>query len=588
MSGKRYCAVLGELTFNTALHIGVGRGGVGTDSPLRRNNRGEIILPGTAMAGALRSLATRLAPYLSLPDGKRSTCLALEPKQPEDTQNSKTPQICGCPVCHLFGEIRPNENAAERLGGRASRLWVYDAAMRHATGTFVRDGVGIDRETGTAARAGRVKFDQEILPAGAVFAIRLELDDASEEDQMLLAATLAEWMAGRSWLGGGAGRGLGNATLTNVRYVKNSMADSKELLTFLKSTDPVSSAQEEPAWLASNLTQARARVDLGGKPFVETEFDLQFEGLFLTQDATAAGMLGFDHVSLIDGVPGFTPGLKPVLPGSGLRGALRSHAERIARTLASYQAMQKGKAEGAAQIFKNTCPACNPLQDNPKLPLARCSELNNLPPRTEPSDDQLCLGCRLFGSSQRGSRLRVMDAPISGEPIWKAVDFLAIDRFTGGSLEGAKFDAAALWKPTFRVRLFLEEPEDWELGWMALVLRDLFEGYIPIGFGAAKGFGHALGKNLTLRCGFLSDKDWGGLAREKELQGAAGFYRMAAFTHPDWQTGMTEVTNWTKRFLSELSGVKRRQEFLEPLQVDTYFDKLESLYPMDGKEDHHA
>jgi len=81
------------------------------------------------------------------------------------------------------------------------------------------------------------------------------------------------------------------------------------------------------------------------------------------------------------------------------------------------------------------------------------------------------------------------NAPFVGEKVeLKALDFLAIDRFTGGGRDTAKFDAVVLWKPKFRVRLFLENPEPWELGWLALVLRDLHDGLTTVGFGAAKRF----------------------------------------------------------------------------------------------------
>lgn len=65
------------------------------------------------------------------------------------------------------------------------------------------------------------------------------------------------------------------------------------------------------------------------------------------------------------------------------------------------------------------------------------------------------------------------DASLIGEPVYKMLDFLAIDRFTGGGSDGAKFDALALWQPAFKVRLFFDNPEAWEWGWLALVLRDL-------------------------------------------------------------------------------------------------------------------
>lgn len=584
MEHKHYCAVTGKLTFSTALHVGVGQGEVGTDAPLRRNEKGEVILPGTALAGALRTMATRLAAQINFAGQSRPICLAL-------IGGRRGRETCDCPVCHLFGEIYPGED--ETSGGRASRLWVFDAPMVEAPLSFIRDGVGIDRSTGAAARAARAKYDFEILPAGAEFTLRFELEDGSENDQILLAAVLAEWQAGRIWLGGGVSRGLGNASLSQVHYYKNDLQSGPSLLNYLKSPDPITSAYEEEDWLHRFSTEARSQARVGKPPFIEVTFSLEFDGLFLTQDTTASGMLGFDHVSLLDGAPGSTKPLRPVLTGAGLKGALRSHAERIARTLAAYQAFQQTDPLTA---FLNTCPACNPLQDQPDLPLTKCSQVNDLRRYSEAQDQDLCLACQLFGSSQRGSRLRVMDAPLSGEPVWKAVDFLAIDRFTGGGVEGAKFDAAALWRPTFKVSLFLEHPQEWELGWLALVMRDIAEGNISFGFGAAKGFGRASAQDFLVHCGFIGEDEWESQAILHEIKDAPGFYRLAQFDAKDWGTTKPFVKDWVNSFLHKVKTFSRQANALRPLKKDTYFiredqmidQNLVKLYPLHLQEDYHG
>ena len=128
----------------------------------------------------------------------------------------------------------------------------------------------------------------------------------------------------------------------------------------------------------------------------------------------------------------------------------------------------------------------------------------------EGAEDKLCLACRLFGSTWNGSRLRVEDAPFKeGAKVeYKVLDFLAIDRFTGGGRDSAKFDALALWKPQFSVRLFLDNPEPWELGWLALTLRDLQDGLTTVGFGHAKGFGQCTIEDQKLTIGLLHDDDF--------------------------------------------------------------------------------
>lgn len=586
MNTKTFFAIIGNLTFKTALHIGTGKGYAGTDSPFRRNEEGKIILPATALAGHLRSTATYLLADINLPGSKRSSCLALT------TEN----KVCGCPVCHLFGEVNPGEKDDPETGGRASRLWMFDSHLKQGSDLYIRDNVGIDRVTGAAARAGRVKFDQEILPAGAAFTFHLELEESSEMDQILLAAVLSEWMAGRVWLGGGKGRGLGNAVLSDVACLKNGLADAKDLLAYLKSDDLLSSAQSDTGWLSQQTTLARSYAKSDQFPFVEIEFNLNMDGLFLTQDTTLASITGFDHASLIDGIPDNNKNLKPVMPGSGIRGVLRSHAEKIARTLATNIS---NKDNYPTETFLRICPACNPLQDNANLPLAKCSEINQLEQGAKPTEKDLCLACQLFGNAQSGSRLRIADAPLEGEPIWKAIDFLAIDRFTGGGLNGAKFDAVALWRPTFHVRIFLEKPEEWELGWMAHVIRDLQEGRLPFGFGPAKGFGQAKASDIFVRCGFLSDTQWGHLASEHEVKDNFGFYRLAQFSDHDWNVARSQVLSWLKAFNEKVKAFSRQEGNLAILRSDSYFEsnpdgttpshkaKIRNLYPIISKEVHH-
>jgi len=93
-------------------------------------------------------------------------------------------------------------------------------------------------------------------------------------------------------------------------------------------------------------------------------------------------------------------------------------------------------------------------------------------------------------------------------------DFLAIDRFTGGGRNNAKFDVLALWQPRFTARLRLENPQPWELGWLALTLRDLAEGWLTLGFGAAKGFGKVTVSTWSATFGFIQPGDLPVTSRE--------------------------------------------------------------------------
>lgn len=625
----RFQAITATLKLRTPLHVGTGRGTETADDLLRRDARGRLLIPGTALAGALRSIATRLAPRL----GDPNDCLALI------GSDASTSPACRCLTCRLFGTVNPKDEA-RREGesqeewlnrtGRATGVLIYDAVLETAD-VQIRDGVGIDRTTGAAARREHVKFDLEVLPAGAEFKLRIELDRRLGESEaiqskavQLLAAALAEWQAGRGVVGGRVARGLGAFDLNHVRFITRDLAKVDTLMTFLRDGPPWDAKDDEDsAWIAEKVKSvsvipARAKPDLPvARSWALAEFTLAATGPFLTHDLTQAGRSGFDHAPVL---AAYTPaqelppgsGLRgvPVLPGSSLRGVLRSQAERIARTLVTLGAWEQSADPARQQkAFWSHCPACNPLTTKTTDEVASCNSFvkswSKTLPRTERekleregAKDRLCLACRLFGSTWNGSRLRVEDAPFKkGARLeYKVMDFLAIDRFTGGGRDSAKFDALALWKPQFSVRLFLDNPEPWELGWLALTLRDLQDGLTTVGFGRAKGFGQCKLEDRKLTIGILHDSDFPlpevtADAQDRGVLAAAsaagqrllaikrapsGVFQTVAYDagrQADW---LALANGWVKAFKAEILAHPRCDEF--PLTADSYFKRVSANY----------
>ena len=257
------------------------------------------------------------------------------------------------------------------------------------------------------------------------------------------------------------------------------------------------------------------------------------------------------------------------MAGAGLRGVLRSHAERIARTLATLEA-------DGQEAFCKTCPACSPVESRAESPLASCDSLlrkAEVSANEEVVDHQLCLACRLFGSTRRGSRLVVEDAlyqPTQQQekPVLKMLDFLAIDRFTGGGADGAKFDALALWKPAFAFRLYLDNPKSWELGWLELVLRDMVAGWLHVGMGTAKGFGRVKLLNLHRTLGYFSRADIDDLSLKAEGQRTDdSLYWEMPFT-----LTLDQAKIWADDFRKIVkTDCHRSENGLPPLEVDSYF-----------------
>lgn len=152
------------------------------------------------------------------------------------------------------------------------------------------------------------------------------------------------------------------------------------------------------------------------------------------------------------------------LPGSSLKGVFRSYAEKIARTV--------------------NVKCCNPFDDT------FCGKKLEKQNNGGVIHKQSCLICRVFGSTAAASRIKFNDAylPNGQNPLTETRTGVAIDRVLGSVAHGP-FDFEVITRGTFRTTIHLRNFELWQLGLLALVLRDLEEGLIPIGFGKSRGLG---------------------------------------------------------------------------------------------------
>jgi CRISPR-associated RAMP protein (TIGR02581 family) len=180
------------------------------------------------------------------------------------------------------------------------------------------------------------------------------------------------------------------------------------------------------------------------------------------------------------------------LPGSSLKGVLRSHAERIARTF---------KQEAACDPFadKGEMMSCGRIFDK----MAKRSQRPNNPITYQYS----CLICKLFGSTGFAGRLATTDAYAVGEPPRpQRRDGVGIDRFTGGAARGAKFELEVVTEGTFATTLHLRNFELWQLALTGFLLQDLKDGLIRIGMGKSRGLGKVRGEVKQVRLDFLGPR----------------------------------------------------------------------------------
>ena len=184
------------------------------------------------------------------------------------------------------------------------------------------------------------------------------------------------------------------------------------------------------------------------------------------------------------------------LPGSSLKGVLRSQAERIARTLSN-------NGEAACDPFakkEDREPSCSACFDKRKE--EKKEEIN-----TPIAYQDSCLICKLFGSTWVAGRLATTDAYAVGEPPQpQQRDGVGIDRFTGGAAYGAKFDLEVIAEGTFATTLHLRNFELWQLALVGFLLQDLKDGLIRLGMGKSRGLGKVQGEVQEVRLDFLGAK----------------------------------------------------------------------------------
>lgn len=433
--------ITAEAVLESAAHFG-GQGDGLTDMPLIRDARdGTPLLPGTSLAGALRGcLADYLVGYTS----------------PEPAE-----------VARLFGGSRGDDLGAQSL------LIVFDSLGQLPPGrsSEIRDGVSINTTTGTAEE--HKKFDFEVLPPGTVFPLRLELlvENTAQESQLvgLLAACLQALETGELTIGMRRSRGLGRFSARNWRASRYDLSSSGGWLEWLLSDHehPIPAGKAPQPDLGSALRNACGSAQW--RTFEDQRKRLICD-LFLKQQG---GVLVRSPGLTPDApdVTHLTSGGQRVIPGTGLAGALRARALRIARIVRA----RHGDAEHwVEELFG---------------------------PRTKEEER--------MEASLWSSRIRISESTLrNGKPLGPSR--VRIDRFTQGVVPAALFDEEPWFGSETSIRVELRNPQDGEIGFVLLLIKDLLTGDLPVGGTASVGRGAFTGRaTLRLPDGLVADIELG-------------------------------------------------------------------------------
>ncbi len=249
--------ITADLLMERPLHIGKGTSlePIGTDLPIIKDVLRIPYIPGSSLKGVLRAFAERLLRTFNemnyKHDGKPIwACNPLDDKERcipskrninpsrksieelEDEAKNGSNKINdekltnlilsnSCTACLIFGS-----------GVIASRIYFKDAYLTNKGDLLrlseIRDGVAIDRDTGTAKSGA--KFDYEIVPSGAQFGIEIILENIEEWEAGLFFTLLRSWERGELALGGKSTSGLGWNKLDGI---KTEMVNGSNLLDYV-------------------------------------------------------------------------------------------------------------------------------------------------------------------------------------------------------------------------------------------------------------------------------------------------------------------------------------------------------------------
>lgn len=531
--------IYGTLQAETPLHVGGYGVDVDTDLPLARNGKGELYIPGTSLTGVLRAWC--------------------EKNFNEDE------------IGEIFGPKR--EKGIEK--GHASFILIEDAVVTLPNGlqTEIRDGVGIDRFYGTAA--DKTKFDRAILPKGSNLncEITVEIEDRKlkpknirkhnkdydeTKDQFKKRISETKAIFGHLLIalsneeirfGASKTRGLGKVKLSKLHKIQ--VQDFNDILSWITLDGKGEELTDE-----NKIKTEIATLSLGGiskNDLPKLEITICWHPTLPLMNKAGYEGIGVDMLPVTSGVADGK--LSLVLAGSSIKGAFRSQAERIIRTLKPDKFEYKENFNdqideidfvenlfGARKKTLKTDDSQNEKERQEKerkkrlglgaLSIDDCYAKDEFSMNTEDwrnveqgkFDNEAT-----FSQTELHQALKKIDGESNDKPSKRFAisHHTAIDRFTGGVAEGALYSVLAPhnieWQP---IKMSLDfgrtENDKCCLMLLLLVLRDLAENRLPLGFATNRGMGEVKVKSIKLKGKNLSEI---GLPKDLDIPLAKGDVR---------------------------------------------------------------
>lgn len=515
--------IQGALTAETPLHVGGFGESPDTDLTLAQNGQGDFYIPGTSITGVIRAWCEKTF------------------RDPND--KNKVDAI----ITQLFGPSHL-KGAAD---GHASFVIIEDIALSKDIQSEIRDGVGIDRIYGTAA--DQAKFDRAILPKGTELKLEItveikaqkqssprgktekgptdesdvEFEDRKNRTKAIFGYLLEALQKGELRFGASRTRGLGRVKAENsFSIIEQNLNNQPGVLAILQDGGNSLSIKElqDSDLNIKPIGNSQLEIKITWQPKSTLIVKAGYEGIGVDMLPLTSGS-GKDKVSLC-------------LPGSSIKGAFRSHAERIIRT-----------------IKPDKFPPKNDFHEQINIDLV--NELFGAKKEKNGQASHLGLGALSVGDcyarkssmtvedwrkvetgkvtktvvNEKGGKSEV-EVSYNEQELWQALKkidsddkddsthfkishHVAIDRWTGGASEGALYSvlqptSAIKWDNICLAFDFSRLPDEplkrRVLMLLLLVLRDFAEGRLPLGFATNRGMGEV--ERVCFKTSGLYEIEW--------------------------------------------------------------------------------
>ncbi|WP_322760586.1 RAMP superfamily CRISPR-associated protein [Frankia sp. Cr2] len=511
----RRLRVRGWLRLATPLHVGGLGDDPSVDLALAVDGQSRLYVPGTSLAGALRAFAARSIADAGVLDG-------------------------------IWGSVPQNSSDA----GSASRIIIHDSLVTADTdpGTPLprsrveaRSGIGIDRVSGTVAHG--FLYGRAVIPSGTFLRLEIDLESPVQElsadpATAMLGTLLLALAGGGLRLGAARTRGLGSVVLAGKPEIVEQRFDSLDgILDALGLVTAPATRPLTPQDLGGTDPDAdMLRVEITWRPASPVMVRSGVDGFAINALPLVSGVEGSDQVAL-------------VLPGSSIKGALRSHAESIERTARGVDAPHPLKvAAGPARSERFRAQLDQ---------LAAVNALFGSAGRTDTGDGAPCWGVGALGADDcystqpisgtlwralNGAHVEGLTTPPANQPLrplrsseksrarvegpvrkglkqlgMDEAEHVAIDRWTGGAADKRLFSTLephhVEWrqlKLTVDLRRLRQFDQDGltqpALALLLFILRDLSAGRVRFGHGVNRGHGDITVESITIN-GFPDAKN---------------------------------------------------------------------------------